>query len=267
MRTLLLALALAALPAAAQSDHSHDDGHGQADEGRSGAGRLTFDAETHAFGSFREGQPAEVTFRFTNTGTEPVTLADVQASCGCTTPRYTTDPVAPGGTGEIVVAYDSQGRPGPFEKTITLAADGATPRVTTLRISGTVVADFAGGGVAQGNLTFDADLWDAAEVPAGGGVTHAFQFQNNGAAPVRITAVRTVPEGVEVSFPDRPVFTDDVAALMVIVDDVSAIARPNGRFQVALSVETTDPVQPVKSLLLRGRVGQPAAATETSSAD
>lgn len=266
MRTLLLALALVALPAAAQSDHHAGDGHDHAAEGRSGAGRLTFDAEAHAFGSFREGEPAEVTFRFTNTGTEPVTLADVQASCGCTTPRYTTDPVAPGGTGEIVVAYDSNGRPGPFEKTITLAADGATPRVTTLRISGTVVADFAGGGVAQGNLTFDADLWDAAEVPAGSGLTHAFQFQNNGAAPVRITAVRTTPEGVEVSFPDRPVFTDDVAALMVIVDDVSAIARPNGRFQVALSVETTDPVQPVKSLLLRGRVGA-AAPVETSSAD
>lgn len=267
MRTLLLALALVALPAAAQSDHHHDgDGHDHAAEGRSGAGRLTFDAETHAFGSFREGEPAEVTFRFTNTGTEPVTLADVQASCGCTTPRYTTVPVAPGGVGEIVVAYDSNGRPGPFEKTVTVAADGATPRVTTLRISGTVVADFAGGGIRQGNVTFDADLWDAAEVPAGSGLTHAFQFQNNGATPVRITAVRTTPEGVEVSFPDRPVFTDDVAALMVIIDDVSALARANGRFQVALSVETTDAVQPVKSLLLRGRVGIPPAL-QTSSAD
>ena len=246
----LAALALVALPAAAQADHAHTD----AVTAHEGAGHLAFDTESHSFGSFREGEPSVHTFTFTNTGTEPVTLTEVRASCGCTTPRYTTAPVAPGGTGEIVVEYSSTGRPGPFDKTVTVAADGATPVVTTLRITGTVVADFAGSGVRQGTVVFDADLWDAAQVAAGAEVQHAFQFQNLGTTPLRIRSVRTTPEGVEVSFPDRPIFADDVAAIVVTVADPSAIARPNGAFEVALSVETTDPEQPVKSLLLRGRL-------------
>ncbi len=257
MRLFLLALSLVALPVAAQSgldDHAGHDHAAEASEGRTGGGRLAFEAEAHSFGSFREGEPATHTFTFTNTGTEPVTLAEVRASCGCTTPHYTAEAVAPGGTGEIVVEYASAGRPGPFEKTITVAADGADPRVTTLRITGTVVADFASSGVRQGSVVFDADLWDAAAVAPGSAVQHAFQFQNAGTAPLRIRAVRTSPEGVEVTFPDRPIFADDVAAIVISVDDVSTIARPNGQFQVALSIETTDPEQPTKSLLLRGRV-------------
>lgn len=256
MRLCLLAVALVALPAFAQADPAHD-GHDHAAEeaeGRTGGGRLAFDAEAHSFGSFREGEPSTHTFTFTNTGSEPVTLAEVRASCGCTTPHYTAEAVAPGATGEIVVEYSSVGRPGPFEKTITVAADGADPRVTTLRITGTVVADFAETGVRQGTLVFDADLWDVAAVPPGASVQHAFQFQNTGTAPLRIRAVRTTPEGVDVTFPDRPIFANDVAAIVVSVDDVSAIARPNGRFQVALSIETTDPEQPTKSLLVRGRI-------------
>lgn len=259
MRPVLLAgvaglLALAAPPVAAQSDHAGHDHAAEASEGRTGTGRLAFRAEAHDFGSFREGEPATHTFSFTNAGTEPVTLAEVRASCGCTTPRYTSEAVAPGAMGEIVVEYNSTGRPGPFEKTITVAADGADPRVTTLRITGTVVADFASSGVRQGAVVFDADLWDAAAVAPGAAVQHAFQFQNAGTVPLRIRAVRTSPEGVEVTFPDRPLFADDVAAIVVSVDDVSTIARPNGRFEISLSIDTTDPEQPTKSLLLRGRV-------------
>lgn len=257
MRLLLLLLALAALPVTAQTD-AHAGHAGHAAEGRAGAGHLAFEAVEHGFGSIREGAEAVHTFRFTNTGTEAVTLVEVRAACGCTTPTYTADPVAPGATGEIVVAYDSRGRPGPFDKTVTLAADGATPRVTTLRITGSVVADFATSGVAQGNLRFEAEAWDAGAVAPGEAVQHAFAFQNAGAAPVRVRAARATPgAGVVLTVPERPVFAGDVAAILVSVDDVSAVARSGGRFEVAVAVETTDPDQPVKSLVLRGRVATP----------
>lgn len=255
MRLFLLLMALATLPAAAQSGHV-DAAPAAA---RDGAGRLAFEATEHAFGSVREGDEAVYTFRFTNTGSAPVVLAEVQASCGCTTPTYTAGAVAPGAAGEVVVAFDSRGRPGPFDRTVTVAADGATPRVTTLRITGTVVADFAAGGVVQGHLRFAAEAWDAAAVAPGEAVQHAFAFQNAGTAPVRVRAVRTLPEaGVAVTMPERPVFAGQVAAILVSVDDVSAVARPDGRFEIAVAVETTDTDQPVKSLVLRGRVAPPA---------
>lgn len=256
MRFVLLFSLLLAGPVAAQAGHEgHDhDAPTTTVDVREGDGHLGFGSENHAFGSVREGETAETVFRFTNTGTEPVTLTEVRASCGCTTPRYTTEPVAPGATGEIAVAYNSTGRPGPFDKTVTVVADGASPRVTTLRITGTVAADFATSGVRQGALAFDADVWDLAEVPTGESAQHAFRFQNAGTAPIRIRAVTPAAAGVEVVFPDRPIFAQDVAAIVVTVTDPAAVASANGRFQVGISVETTDTDRPTKSLLLRGRV-------------
>lgn len=253
MRFLLALSLLLAAPAWAQAGHE-DHAAPPAADAREGDGRVAFAAETHDFGSVREGETARTVFTFTNAGTEAVTLTEVRASCGCTTPRYTTEPVAPGATGEIAVEYNSTGRPGPFDKTVTVVADGATPRTTTLRITGTVAADFATSGARQGSLAFDADVWDLAEVPAGEAAQHAFRFQNTGTAPIRIRAVTPAVAGVEVVFPDRPIFAQDVAAIVVTVTDPSAVAASNGRFQIGIAVETTDTDRPMKSLLLRGRV-------------
>lgn len=256
MRLLALAFALVAFPAAAQSDHHHaHDGHDHGPELRVGAGQAAFQAERHDFGTFREGEDAVFAFRFTNTGTEPITIAEVVTSCGCTTPSYTTTAVAPGATGEVQVAYESTGRPGPFDRTATVRFDGAANPTVTLRITGSVVPSFTSGGTPQGATTFDHDLWDAGEVVAGQPLRQVFQFMNTGTAPVRVTAIRTTPaQGVEVTGPDAPVFAGDVGAILVTVPDAAPLARANGRFEVALSVETTDATQPVKSILIRGRI-------------
>ena len=92
-----------------------------------------------------------------NTGDEPVTLTAVRPACGCTAPSYSTDAVAPGGQGQITVEYNSQGRPGPFNKSISVEADGAEPQHVTLYIAGTVVPVNIQNGDAQGNVVFDAD--------------------------------------------------------------------------------------------------------------
>lgn len=214
-------------------------------------GRLAFASETHAFAAVDEGAVATTTFAFTNTGDAAVTLVDVRASCGCTTPAYPTGALAPGATGEIVVAYDSAGRPGPFEKHVTVVTDAGV--TTTLTITGDVVAGFAQTGVAQGALVFEHGSFvvEGAEGP----VQHAFRFQNTGANPLRIRAVRTTAgAAATVVFPDRPVFSGDVAAVVVMLDDVRAIARPDGTFDIGVTLETSDPVQPLKSLRLHGTV-------------
>lgn len=60
------------------------------------------------------------TFEFTNTGTAPLIINSVRASCGCTTPSHTTQPVLPGKTGEIKVAYSTTNRVGSFSKVVTV---------------------------------------------------------------------------------------------------------------------------------------------------
>jgi hypothetical protein len=79
--------------------------------------------ETHDFGTLPEGPAAIYEFQFKNTGKEPLIIQNASASCGCTTPTWSKDPVLPGKTGKITVQYNTQGRPGPFTKTIFIQSN------------------------------------------------------------------------------------------------------------------------------------------------
>jgi len=101
-------------------------------------GVMTFEKELHDFGSVPEGTMATHEFTFKNTGNQPVIIAGVQASCGCTTPEWTKAPVLPGKVGVVKAMYSSAGRPGIFNKTITVTSNAATPS-TVLTIKGNVL--------------------------------------------------------------------------------------------------------------------------------
>ena len=60
-------------------------------------------------------------FEFTNTGTTPLIITNVQSTCGCTVPSKPTEPIAPGKTGEISVKYNMN--PGPIRKTISVESN------------------------------------------------------------------------------------------------------------------------------------------------
>jgi hypothetical protein len=79
-----------------------------------------FNQMTHDFGSIAEGPKVFTEFTFTNTGKEPIRVQNAQAGCGCTTPEWVSTPVAPGKTGTIKVGYNSEGRPGSFNKDVTV---------------------------------------------------------------------------------------------------------------------------------------------------
>ncbi len=96
-------------------------------------------AETkHEYGSIDQGEKAAHTFTFKNTGNEPLVLSNVKPSCGCTTPSWTKEPVAPGETGSIDVEFDSKGKSGKQTKTVTVTAN-TEPAKTVLTISGEVL--------------------------------------------------------------------------------------------------------------------------------
>lgn len=92
----------------------------------------------HDFGVIKESA-GKVTHAFVvkNTGTAPLVLTRVVASCGCTTPEYSTEPIAPGQEGRIVVSFNPAGRPGQFLKTIAVYSNGRDGAFT-LRIKGVV---------------------------------------------------------------------------------------------------------------------------------
>lgn len=102
-----------------------------------GIGRMEFEDTVFDFGKIKEGEIVNHTFTFTNTGNEPIILARVSASCGCTTPTYTSTPILPGKTGEIAVEFNSTGQLGLQQKIITIASNSES-NITTVQLKGEV---------------------------------------------------------------------------------------------------------------------------------
>ena len=103
---------------------------------------IKFDKLTYDFGTFSEKEPVQkTTFTFTNIGDKPLIINQAIASCGCTVPEYTKDPIAPGEKGEIKVTYNGTGKlPGHFKKSITVRTNGVV-EMTRLYIEGDMVEE------------------------------------------------------------------------------------------------------------------------------
>lgn len=97
---------------------------------------ITFDKETHDFGIVSQNVPATYTFMFKNTGKEPLIITTAQASCGCTTPEWTKEPIMPGKKGFIKATYNAASL-GVFNKAVTVNSNAKTPSVV-LYIKGDV---------------------------------------------------------------------------------------------------------------------------------
>jgi hypothetical protein len=98
---------------------------------------LVIKDNAHNFGKIPQGRPAVTVFEITNTGSTPLKLDNVQASCGCTTPVWSRDPIEAGATAKIQVGYNAYAQ-GPFTKTVTIIYN--TNRTKMLTISGEVYA-------------------------------------------------------------------------------------------------------------------------------
>ena len=100
---------------------------------------IKFKETVHDFGNVREdGGPVSCEFEFENIGDANLVIVSATAECGCTTPEFPKQPVAPGKTGKIKVTYNPLGRPGGFEKVVTIKANGK-PAKARVKIRGTVI--------------------------------------------------------------------------------------------------------------------------------
>ncbi|MBR1498951.1 MAG: DUF1573 domain-containing protein [Bacteroidaceae bacterium] len=98
---------------------------------------ITFDTLRHDFGKFSKDEPVvHCSFAFKNTGTAPLIIHQAFASCGCTVPTYTKEPIKPGEKGSIDVTYNGKDKfPGHFQKSITVRTN-AVNEVVRLTIEG-----------------------------------------------------------------------------------------------------------------------------------
>jgi hypothetical protein len=99
---------------------------------------ISFDKDVHDFTTIKE-ENGKVTynFEFTNTGGKPLIITQVRASCGCTSPDWSKEPILPGKKGFVSATYDPRNRPGPFNKSLIVISNATTPN-KVLRIKGDV---------------------------------------------------------------------------------------------------------------------------------
>ncbi len=92
---------------------------------------IKFDKTVHNFGTFSEKTPVQTAvFAFTNIGKAPLIINQAIASCGCTIPSYTKEPIMPGEKGTVKVTYNGKGKfPGHFKKSITIRTNGKVEMV------------------------------------------------------------------------------------------------------------------------------------------
>jgi hypothetical protein len=101
------------------------------------AGKFKFKEETHDYGDVPEGPKAECDFEFKNVGKKPIVISEAHGSCGCTVPEWPKEPILPGKKGKIHVIYNTEHRPGPISKDVTINSN-AQQSPMVLHIKGNV---------------------------------------------------------------------------------------------------------------------------------
>lgn len=105
---------------------------------------------SYDFGKIPQGRAVTHVFEIVNTGKEVLRLDNVQASCGCTTPEWSREPIQPGTSATIKVGYNAAAE-GAFHKTITIQYNANQNK--TLVISGNVYKTPGTSAPANASLT------------------------------------------------------------------------------------------------------------------
>ena len=98
---------------------------------------VKFDELSYDWGTLEEGKSMTHLFKFRNTGKEDLIISDARGSCGCTVPEWPKEPIKPGQSSDIKVVFNSAGKGGQVNKTVTITAN-SDPSPITLVIKGTV---------------------------------------------------------------------------------------------------------------------------------
>ena len=183
---------------------------------------LKFEEETFDFGTIQEKNGSvEHKFVFSNTGNAPLIVQGVRASCGCTTPAWSREPVLPGSTGFITARYNPLNRPGPFRKSLTVTSNATKPTVVIF-IKGVVegkpktVADRYG--QQMGNLRMKTRSLNIGKVTTEKTVVRSFDVYNDSDKSIRFLEKAEVPAHMKVNYQPEVLPPASVGKIVVSYD-------------------------------------------------
>jgi len=146
---------------------------------------IKFNTTSHNFGDVTEGSYPKTTFTFYNVGNQPLKLSDVRASCGCTSPSWPREDIAPGDSGKIDVVFNTHGYANrDFAKSVSVTSnDTKTPNMA-LYIAGHVIPKNAG--PVQYPFVLSADHIDFSYIRFGKTAEKSITLTNNGDSAISI---------------------------------------------------------------------------------
>ncbi len=210
---------------------------------------IQFREETFDFGSVKEESGSVIhEFMFTNTGNRPVKIVTVNPSCGCTTPSWSKEPVGVGKTGFIQASFNPKGRPGYFNKSLTVTTDiDSNPIV--LQIKGQVSAGGETPDIAlpyaNGNLKLKSNSFNLGKVYVRDEPTvRDFPFLNNGSKAITVEKT-TSPSYIKVDV--QPKTVEPGKSGNVKITYAGKAKNQYGFQNDNVTFTTDDDISPVKS--------------------
>lgn len=111
-------------------------------ERKTGGASIEFDELSHEFGKMYEGESKAWKFYFTNVGDESLVISRVKTTCGCTVPSKPEEPIPPGESGAIEIAFNSAKKVGDQKKDISVFTNDPEKPMLKLRVEANVVRQF-----------------------------------------------------------------------------------------------------------------------------
>ncbi|NJM25835.1 MAG: DUF1573 domain-containing protein [Bacteroidia bacterium] len=212
---------------------------------------LQFREESFDFGQVpEEGGPVTHEFTFTNNTARPVKILTVKASCGCTTPDWSKDPIMPGKTGFVQARYNPQGRPGYFNKSLTVTTDMDTNPIT-LQIKGQVSASTASKNATEfqaavGNWRLRTASFNMGRTFIKDEFTEKkFQVWNGGEKPIIYSGKTEAPDYIRVETDPKVLAPGAVGIIKISYN--AKMKNAYGFQSDNITVHTDDVASPVKS--------------------
>lgn len=217
---------------------------------------ISFEFYTHDFGTIKEDGPkVNYQFEFTNVGNSPLIIKNVQASCGCTVPHWTKEPVLPGNKGMILVDFDPINRPGQFTKTLTVFSNSFQDG-TILTLQGKVLPkprkphdDFPD---KLGNLRMISRYMHLGEISTADWQRKSFDIFNHADTTITISKIifNTAYLNVKMESSELKPYTKS----KITVEYSPKWRNDFGYVQDKIELITTDKIEPNKSLFVSANI-------------
>lgn len=217
---------------------------------------ISFENTTHDFGQIPEGIVATHEFRFKNEGDSPLILNKVQASCGCTTPYWTKEPILPGKEGVVSASYNSKGRPGAFNRSITITSNASEP-VIRLFIKGNAAPVNNAGEIYSkeelensATITLEKNIINVGKVENGRAVPVKVRVKNTGKSNLVISGIQSACRCLHMSA-DSPTLIAPGKT-----DELNLVyrAKTTGKIAETVSIQTNDLNTPAAKVIIHAEV-------------